>query len=218
MADLDRLDKKDFCMDPKFQALLKTTDLKILQKMLFEAQENAELIGGKPLLHLDRWEATCGGQDFMKKGMINEWSETNPPPDWLTNPESIRYREYTGDPVREEAFHKLIMAELDQKIIKIVHHNFVKLYNPTFPTPKKGSENWRKVLDLRTLDEYQKDIHFKMEGPEDLIHMARKNDLCDITRPHQCIQSSDRPRRPATLSMHRFQRDIVRISLHVIRR
>jgi hypothetical protein len=93
--------------------------------------------------------------------MTNEWSETDPPPDWLTNPESPRYREYTGDPVREEAFHKLIMAELDQEIIKIVQHNFVMLYNPTFPVPKKGSENWRKVLDLRILNPFQKDIHFK---------------------------------------------------------
>jgi hypothetical protein len=59
-------------MDPKFQELLKTTDLANLQKMLFEAPENLQKIGGKPLLHLDRWEATCGGQDFMKKGMINE--------------------------------------------------------------------------------------------------------------------------------------------------
>jgi hypothetical protein len=53
----------------------------------------------------------------------------------------------------------------------------VKLYNPTFPVPKKGSEEWRKVRDLRILNSYQKDIHFKMEGPEDLIHVARRYDF-----------------------------------------
>jgi hypothetical protein len=58
-------------MDPKFQELLKTTDLAVLQKMLFEAPENQQKIGSKPLLHLDRWEA-------------------DPPPDWLMDPPSPR--------------------------------------------------------------------------------------------------------------------------------
>jgi hypothetical protein len=45
MADLDRLDAKSPCIDPKFQELLKTTDLTVLQKMLFGAPENQQKIG-----------------------------------------------------------------------------------------------------------------------------------------------------------------------------
>jgi hypothetical protein len=47
----------------------------------------------------------------MKKVMINEWSETDPPPNWLTDPPPPRYREYKGDPAHEEAFYKLILKD-----------------------------------------------------------------------------------------------------------
>jgi hypothetical protein len=163
-------------LDQAFRELLATTDVALLQKQLLEAPENLEYLGGKCILHLPWWAATCGGVEFMRMGMTHDWSETDPPPDWLTNPDPPRYYEYTGDPTHEEAFWKLVKEELDQKLIRIVHHNFVKLYNPSFPVPKKGSDSWRKVLDLRVLNLFQKDIHFKMEGPEDLIQMARKDD------------------------------------------
>jgi hypothetical protein len=67
-----------------------------------------------------------------------------------------------------------MLEELKQGVIRVIHHNAVIMYNPIFPVPK--SDGQRKVTDWSKLNDGQKDVHFKMEGPEQLILLAQRGD------------------------------------------
>jgi hypothetical protein len=102
-------------------------------------------------------------------------------PNWInpSAPISLRQnksrREYKADNLKQTQFHKLLQEQINQAIIFQVHHNFVAHYNPSFLVPK--GIDWRMVLDCQILNMLLRIIHFKMEGPENLIQLAQENDF-----------------------------------------
>ena len=183
------------CQDPQFLHLLSIMNLDDLT-VVFQTNcsVTVEKLGARCTLHLDRWKATCGGDTFMRIGMTPDWrSESAPAEIAMINP----FHEFKSNMERENAYAALLQEELDQRIVVQVHHSAVLLYNPSFVVPKPNGK-WRKVLDCRILNFFQKDIHFKMEGPEDIITMAQQNDWAtslDLKNAfnHLRVQKASRP-------------------------
>ena len=131
----------------------------------------------------------------MRIGMTCDWRDDIPPP----HPDAVLsdYIEYKASPEREAAFDLLLQKEIQEKIVITFDHSRVRLYNPTFPVPKPNGK-WRKVLNNKVLCALQKDIHFKMESPEDIISTAQLNDFAtslDLSNAfnHLIVHPSLRP-------------------------
>jgi hypothetical protein len=156
--------------------LINNTNLEKLQNLLVQTSFPKEQLGGKPLQHLERWEATCGGQDFMRFGMTPDWMDEDAP---SRLQQLFQFSEYKASVEKENAYDLLLQEEIAQNIVVQIHHNAVRFYNKTHVVPKKGNK-WRKVLNCQIVNSFQKDIHFKMEGPEDIIRMAQRFDWASL--------------------------------------
>jgi hypothetical protein len=107
-------------------------------------------------------------------------------PDWKDKESPIRLHllyatkhEFKLDAQKQAALKELVLEELKQGVIRVIHHNAVMMYNPIVPVRKSGSQ--RKITDCRHLNSEQKDMYFKMEGPEQLTLDAQKHENGGIT-------------------------------------
>jgi hypothetical protein len=140
--------------------------------MLLNSPVQTQMIRAKCSLFHQRWQATCGGSNFIRRGMLLNWIDLSAPD--LLRQNSNR-REYKADRTKASKFLKLLQDQIKQGIVFQVHHNFVAHYNPSFLVPK-GME-WRMILDCQILNMLLRIIHFKMEGPENLTKLAQENDF-----------------------------------------
>jgi hypothetical protein len=67
-------------------------------------------------VHLDVWEETCGGAEFMEIGMLS-YRKDDTAPEWLTAKKDAVRREYAFTEEQEGAFLKLLNEELEEEII-----------------------------------------------------------------------------------------------------
>jgi hypothetical protein len=109
----------------------------------------------------------------MKMGMTPDWLEESPR---RLHRRFNSKHEFHLEAKKEAALRELIAEELKQRVIRVINHSAVKMYNPIFPVPKSDGSQ-RKVTDCRNLNDEQKDILFKMEGPEQVIQMAQRGDF-----------------------------------------
>jgi hypothetical protein len=84
------------------------TDLKTLKAMVM--QERTEQLGLACCRHLEVWERTCGGREFMFQGMPALWKDPTESPKKLL--ELRTALEYRLDEEREKAYADLVMEEL----------------------------------------------------------------------------------------------------------
>jgi hypothetical protein len=119
-------------------------------------QQRKEPIGGRCALekNLMVWEATCGGTEFIRKGMRPYWKDTE---------SKKRLAELPPAPVyplaREEeiAFQELLQKETKEGIIKVVSRSGIRLLNSVFMVEKKktikgNKKKFRKIVDCRPLN------------------------------------------------------------------
>jgi hypothetical protein len=76
----------------------------------------------------------------------------------------------------KEAFAKLPWEELTQGIVVPIDFADARFVSPSSVVPKKKPGEWRKILDLRFVNALQKDIHFRMEGPETVQRLMERGD------------------------------------------
>jgi hypothetical protein len=111
----------------------------------------------------------------MRMGMTTDWINDQAPTEITSK---SHYREYRDNQEKEDAYEALLQEELAQKIVQKVNHAYVRCYNHSFAVlkPSRGDlsapPKYRKVLDARLVNFFQKNIHFKMEGPEDIFALA----------------------------------------------
>jgi hypothetical protein len=131
-------------------------------------QQREEPIGGRCALekNLMVLEATCGGTEFIRKGMRPYWKDTESKRRLTALPSAPVY-----PLAREEeiAFQELLQKETKEGIIKVVSRSEVRLLNSVFMVEKKkaikGKKKFRKIVDCRPLNSEQVRIHFRMDGP-----------------------------------------------------
>jgi hypothetical protein len=96
-----------------------------------------EQIGGrcanKHYHHLTVWRDTCGGVEFMEKGMRPCWSDEQAPHRLRQKRNTV---EYSFDANAEEAFVELIMQELKEGIIMEISLDQARFLNPVFMVKK----------------------------------------------------------------------------------
>jgi hypothetical protein len=63
------------------QEVWDSTDYRMLMYVINETR--TEKIGARPLLHLNVWERTCGGREFMAEGLTEKWTDTVKVPEAL---------------------------------------------------------------------------------------------------------------------------------------
>jgi hypothetical protein len=108
----------------------------------------------------------------MAMGMLPHWKDEQAP----TRLKQLPTRnEYSLDSIREAAYQKLLQEELAQGIVTRARREDILFINQDFMVPKKGNK-WRKVVDLRRVNEEQEHIHFRMDGPEVVQDIALEGD------------------------------------------
>ena len=132
-----------------------------------------EKLGARPCLHLGLWKMTCGGDEFMARGMQPSWKDPLLSPQRLAELSSPRQHQFNDR--QQYWFDKTLADQLDQKIVMRVPSSYGKLISPVFMVEKKGGE-MRQVWDGRRLNEEQVDIHFRMEGPETVRRLLIQRD------------------------------------------
>jgi ribonuclease HI len=144
------------------------------QESILNSSRNTYKLGGRLLQFVDRWDMTCGGSSLIKRGFEILWV-TERGKEWI---------EYFG-PKRKECWQRGEMREgmrqavkegLEKGIIREIPWYEVKLSSMSHVVPKsKGG--YRQVLDLRLLNQFTRDISFKMEDTILLIQTARQGDF-----------------------------------------
>jgi hypothetical protein len=102
------------------------TDLATLKAMVM--QERTEQIGLARYRHLEVWERTCGGREFMFQGMPALWKDPTESPKRLL--ELRTTLEYHLDAEREKAYADLVMKELKEGVIVPIPWDQVKFASP----------------------------------------------------------------------------------------
>jgi hypothetical protein len=136
-------------------------DLETLYQFVLKPLEGK--LGGRVSKYLKTWQATCGGETFIALGMRSYWKDAMKSPERLRN--LPRPKEYKFTSQQEAEFQKLLNDEIEQGIVIEVPWNYPAYLSPVFMVIKKGGE-WRKVIDCRTINAEQVDIHFCMDSPE----------------------------------------------------
>jgi hypothetical protein len=87
-------------------------------------------------VHLDVWNETCGGAEFMGIGMLSNWKDVIAPERLAAKKDAVR-RKYSCTEEQVEAFRKLLDEELEEE--KLVHVP----HTPTIPQPRVYSAEER---------------------------------------------------------------------------
>jgi hypothetical protein len=147
-------------------------DIRALTEGLHKERPPDQAIGGRPCKHLQVWQDTCRGMEYIDQGMLLHWKDDQAP-------RRLRRmqprKEYGLDPVKDKAFWKLLEEELKEGIVRPIRHDQVCFLNPTFIVPKAAGK-WRKVMYCRTLDSEMEDIHFRMDESEVVKGIALTGD------------------------------------------
>jgi hypothetical protein len=120
-------------------------------------------LAGKPLRCLAVWEATCGGAEFMRFGVLGYWKDPVASPARLRAQKAGHQRKFS--PVEEIEFLKLLQKQIDDGTVVVVPLDWPAYTCPVHTVPKKGGK-WRLVWDGRAVNAEQISIHFRMEGVE----------------------------------------------------
>jgi hypothetical protein len=147
-------------------------DIAGLTDGLHKPRPPEEVIGGRPCRHLQVWQDTCGGKEFMGCGMLPHWKDPQAPERLRARP---RGREFGLDPVKDRELQRILEEELKEGIIRPIRHDQIAFLNPSFVVPKSGGK-WRRVMDCRMLNAEMEDIHFRMDGPEVVQGIALPGD------------------------------------------
>jgi hypothetical protein len=149
-----------------------TTD-KVWLKAQLETPRK-EKIAGRCVLeqHIKDWQETCGGAEFMRKGMRPYWRDADSP-SRLEKLAPVYDRPLNAK--AEEAFWLMVAEEVKEGIVKKIRRDQVRFLNPTFPVPKSNGK-WGKVVDCRRLNMEQREVHFRMDGADVVEETAREGD------------------------------------------
>ena len=92
-----------------------------------------------------------------------------PPPRELRN--AIQYT-----PLEEQTLDTEVSSLLEKGAISPVPENQAYLVSPLFAIPKRDSDKFRTILDLRQLNEFVRYSHFKMDGLGTVKDLLRQGD------------------------------------------
>jgi hypothetical protein len=130
-------------------------------------------LAGKPLLYLDVWEATCGGAEFMRRGVLGYWKDPVASPARLKAEKGGYQRKFSA--AEEIEFLKPLQKQLDDGTVVVVPNGWPFYTCPIHIVPKKGGK-WRLVWDGRAINAEQLSLHFRMEGAETVQCILMKGD------------------------------------------
>ena len=155
-------------------------------------EPRTEKLGGRSALqnHLLVCQETCGGEKFLAIGMLPYWKDKDSP---IRLEQEMTEVEYRLGHKEEEALHKLLDDELREGIIVKVRRDQVKFISPVFPVPKPNGE-WRKVTDMRLVNEEQQVITCRMDGTQTVQEISIEGDLAtslDIKNAFNHIRVND---------------------------
>jgi hypothetical protein len=133
-------------------AICKSGDLARLRQTVMAPVSG--MLAGKPLLHLDVWEATRGGAEFMHRRVLGYWGvlATGRDRSPQAAPETIGRWNGGGGTQRLSFLHL-----------------------PGAYSTQEGRE-WRLVWDGRAINAEQLSMHFRMEGAETVQRIMLKGD------------------------------------------
>jgi len=83
---------------------------------------------------------------------------------------------YHMDREQEKALDQEIAEMVAKKAIEEVNPQEIHFISPMFVVPKKGGR-WRPVLNLKSLNQYVRKTHFKMEDIRNLKDILQENDF-----------------------------------------
>ncbi|KAA6355165.1 MAG: putative Transposon Tf2-9 polyprotein, partial [Streblomastix strix] len=84
---------------------------------------------------------------------------------------------FKGIKIEEEEYSKQLLEELNLGIVKETDH--IIFSNPTFLV-RKSDGRARKILDCRQINSMTQNVHFKMDGPEELRQILEQGDYATI--------------------------------------
>jgi ribonuclease HI len=112
------------------------------------------------------------GEKLLLRGVRVEWKDAGSVArlarDFALHPHHIPRQ-------HRSKYMELLSEELSEGVVREVQLQEAKWLNPTFLVPKAGGK-YRKILDCRRLNEEIRDRHFKMEGAQDVLQLARPGD------------------------------------------
>ena len=104
----------------------------------------------------------------MVRGYVIDFSVTPPP--------RLSCPLYHMDREQEKALDQEIAEMVAKKAIEEVNPQKIHFISPMFVVPKKGGR-WRPVLNLKSLNQYVRKTHFKMEDIRNLKDILQENDF-----------------------------------------
>ena len=147
-------------------------EIAFLERLLNQPRGKGEEIGGRICHHAETWEKTCGGEQFIKIGMLPYWKDEAAP----SRLEKRRAaREYSFSEEEERALQEILDQDLRERIIVKVRAEQLKFASPIFMVPKPNNE-WRLVVDCRMVNLEQLFIHCRMDGPLTVQDIALEGD------------------------------------------
>ncbi len=103
------------------------------------------------------------GVDRIRYGLKLNWI-SGPPP--VTTDHQAQVNSDVSCPRKDSLIHESIQKMLNKRAIRVVSDGYPGFYSHLFMVPKKGTDKWRPVIDLSTLNNYTLIPHFKMETAE----------------------------------------------------
>ena len=147
-------------------------EIAFLEDFLNQPRGAGEEIGGRICHHAEVWQRTCGGEQFVRIGMLPYWKD-DAAPDRLAKRKAIR--EYRFTETEEKALQKQLESDIREKIIIKVRAEQLKFASPIFMVPKPDNK-WRMVVDNRLVNAEQLYIHCRMDGPLTVQEVALQGD------------------------------------------
>jgi ribonuclease HI len=114
-----------------------------------------------------RW-GLIGGENLVVNGILEDW-EDGPPPQQLQIPHQPLYVGGKDIQMRRE-----LQEEVDLGIAQWCPNAKVKYLLRSFLIPKTGGE-FRKILDCTPINEYIRDLKFKMEDQRTVAQVLQRN-------------------------------------------
>ena len=123
-------------------------------------------IAGNIKFHIPRWLTISQDRWIQQvvRGYVIDFS-VHPPPRFSC-PSYHMSRE------QEKALDQEVAEMVTKKVIEEVNPQEMHFISPMFVVPKKGGK-WRPVLNLKSLNQYVKKTHFKMEDIRKRISSRR---------------------------------------------
>ena len=134
------------------------------------AQHQLARVAGRLSRHLAAWQGLTNDPFVLEavEGHRLDLLEL-PPPRELRN--AIHYT-----PLEEQTLNTEVSSLLEKGAISPVPENQAYLVSPLFAIPKRDSDKFRTILDLRQLNEFVRYSHFKMDGLGTVKDLLRQGD------------------------------------------